>query len=120
MNDSPNASITIDRTLLKRIASWAALAIGALLLLWPVSITVLGTTVTGDPAIMVVLRTNELLQKMETLKDNPFAGLATGPIESALFWAWVRVTVGAVLVAGAVMAMPRRRSAKRAARSLEP
>lgn len=117
MNDKPSVNITIDRTFIKRLASLSAIVIGALLLLWPVSVIVLGTTVIGDPSIMVVLRTGELLQKMEELRDNPFGGLASGPIQSVLFWAWVRVLLGAALVLGAIIAMPGGRSARRASRS---
>ncbi|WP_346112044.1 hypothetical protein [Nonomuraea maheshkhaliensis] len=43
------------------------------------SLTVLGTTVTGDPAVMVVFHAGDLLQTMEDLRDNPFAGLLTPP-----------------------------------------
>lgn len=109
MNDKPD-SITIDRTLLKRVASWAAIVVGALLLLWPVTLTVLGTTITGDPAVLFVLRTGELLQMMDGMQDNPFAGLATGPLQSVLFWAWARVLLGAVLVIGGLAVMLRGRS----------
>src|SRR5690606_5205935 len=70
MNDKPD-SVTIDRTPLKRLASWAALVVGALLMLWPVTLTVFGTTITGDPAVLFVLRTGELLAKMEELSGNP-------------------------------------------------
>jgi len=109
MNDKPD-SVTIDRTLLKRLASWAALVVGALLMLWPVTLTVFGTTITGDPAVLFVLRTGELLAKMEELSGNPFAGLATAPMQSVLVWAWARVILGAVLVIGALAAMLRGRS----------
>jgi hypothetical protein len=114
MNDKLD-SITIDRALLMRLASWGALAVGALLLLWPVSLTVFGTTVTGDPAILFILRTGEILAKMRELADNPFGGLATGPMQSALFWAWARVILGGVLVLSAASALLRGRSPKRAA-----
>ncbi|MGP3917719.1 hypothetical protein [Nonomuraea sp. 10N515B] len=117
MNDKPSVNITIDRTFMKRLALWSAIVIGALLLLWPVSLTMLGTTVIGDPAVVIVVRTSELLQKVESLRDNPFGGLASGPIQSVLFWAWVRVLLGATLVLGAIIAMLRGRSARRASRS---
>lgn len=112
MNDKPG-TITIDRALLVRLASWAAIVIGALLMLWPVTLTVLGTTVTGDPAVLLIFRTGDLLRKVDELSTNPFGALATGPIQTALFWAWVRVLIGAALVLGAVIALLRRRSARR-------
>ncbi|MET8864718.1 hypothetical protein ABZW11_17410 [Nonomuraea sp. NPDC004580] len=114
MNDKP-ASITIDRAFLTRIASWGALAVGALLMMWPVTVTVLGTSVTGDPAVLFILRTGEFLAKLDELRGNPFAGLAVGPMQSALVWAWARVLVGVVLVLGAVVALLRGRSARRPA-----